>query len=94
MEVQIGEFNRSIKSLNVSSRIQGDDTMYIQLVIECTDTDDDVEYLINLINEELKENNIRILNGDTYSDFSNYKLSSIDKYVSETSSRLSITFVK
>lgn len=94
MEVQIGEFNRSIKSLNVSSRIQGDGTMYIQLTIECTDTGDDVEYLINLITEELEENNIRILNGETYSDFSNYRLSSIDKYVSETSSRLSITFIK
>ena len=94
MEVQIGEFNRSIKSLNVSSRIQGDGTMYIQLTIECTDTGDDVEYLINFITEELEENNIRILNGETYSDFSNYRLSSIDKYVSETSSRLSITFIK
>lgn len=94
MEVQIGEFNRSIKSLNVSSRIQGDDTVYIQLVIECVDTGDDVEYLINLITEELKENNIRILNGETYSDFSNYRLSSIDKYISEISSRLSITFIK
>ena len=94
MEVQIGEFNRSIKSLNVSSRIQGEDTIYIQLVIECTDTGDDVEYLINLITEELKENNIRILNGETYSDFSDYKLNSIDKYISETSSRLSITFIK
>lgn len=94
MEVQIGEFNRSIKSLNVSSRIQGEDTVYVQLVIECTDTGDDVEYLINLITEELKENNIRILNGETYSDFSNYKLNSIDKYISESSSRLSITFIK
>ena len=94
MEIQIGNFNRLIKSFNVSSRKQDEDIVRTQLTIDCIDINDDVEYISNSITEEMKENNVKILNGDLVYNFPDYELNSVDKYVSESSSRLSITFIK
>ena len=57
MEIQIGNFNRLIKSFNVSSRKQDEDIVRTQLTIDCIDIDDDVEYISNSITEEMEENN-------------------------------------
>lgn len=94
MEIQIGNFNRLIKSFNVSSRKQGEDIVRTQLTIDCIDTGDDVEYISDSITEEMKENIVKIFNGDLVYNFPGYEFNSVDKYVSESSSRLSITFIK
>ena len=94
MEIQIGNFNRSIKSFNVSSRRQGEDIIRTQLTIDCIDIGDDVEYISNSITKEMEENIVKILNEDLVYNFPEYEFNSVDKYVSESSSRLSITFIK
>lgn len=94
MEIQIGNFNRLIKSFNVSSRKQGEDIVRTQLTVDCIDTGDDVEYISNSITKEMEENIVKILNGDLVYNFPEYEFNSVDKYVSESSSRLSITFIK
>ncbi len=94
MEFKIGNFSRLIKSFNVSSRAQGETDIRTQLTIDCADIDDDVEIITESIRQELKDNEITIYNGDAYYTFPDYDFNSVDKYVSESSGRLSITFVK
>ncbi len=94
MILQIGDFNREIRSFNVSSRKDDGAFFSVRLTIECTDVSEDLVYLTNSIIDALVENNIEITNGSAIYRFENYELDGIDKTVSETSSRLSINFIQ
>lgn len=94
MILQIGDFNREIRSFNVSSRKDNGEDFQIRLTIDCISTSEDLAYLTNSITDALAENDIEITNGSAIYRFENYELDGIDKTISETSSRLSINFIQ
>ncbi len=92
MKLKIGTINIDVTSFNESER-KVDGVWETRLSVELDEDGGwNARELSQSIDEQIKDNDIIIEDGSKIDTFKGYELESIDRYVNNTSRRLSINF--